>query len=48
MVLFNNNELNKRNIIIKSQKTLGNFLNVNIINKLINLFDETTNTLSNS
>jgi hypothetical protein len=42
MSRYSNEELYKRNKIIKSQLLLGNFLNVDIINKLIHLFDETS------
>lgn len=40
MAKYTQNELNKRDNIIKSQILFGNFLNKEIINELINLFEE--------
>ena len=37
---FTQNELNKRNKIIKSQSILGSFLDTAIVNKLVKLFDD--------
>lgn len=42
MLRFTKEELEKRNIIMQSQLLLGNFLNVDIINRLIHLFDKHT------
>ena len=43
MKRYTQNELNKRNKIIKSHVLFGNFLDRDIINRLVNLFDENSN-----
>jgi hypothetical protein len=44
MKRYTQNELNTRNKIIKSHVLFGNFLDRDIINRLINLFDENSNS----
>jgi hypothetical protein len=47
MEKYNQQEILKRNKIIKSQLLFGNFLNTDIILKLISLFDKNNNTDNN-
>jgi hypothetical protein len=47
MAAYSPNELNKRKGILDSQKDMIHFLDINIINKLIHLFDEYPNNYVN-